>query len=91
MFIIKKADETMTTDWQETADEIIKGLFLEDNEAVVGDRLLSRRKCIVIHKIKRHIDSLKPRKAPGPDGIKAEIYQKTSDITAPLLIQIIND
>jgi len=41
--------------------------------------------------IERYIDSLKPNKAPGPDGIKTEIYQKTSDITASLLSQIIND
>jgi len=33
----------MTTDWQETADEI-KGLFLEDNEAVVGKIAYSGRK-----------------------------------------------
>jgi len=43
----------------------------------VGDRLpIAEESAIEIHKIKRHIDSLKPRKVSGPDGIKAEIYQK---------------
>jgi len=72
----------MTTDWQETANEIIKGLFLEDNEVVVSDRLpITEESAVEIHEIKRYIDSLKPNKAAGLDGIKAEIYQKTSDIT----------
>jgi len=44
MSTIKKADRSITTDWQETADEIIKGLFLEDNEAVVGKIAYSERK-----------------------------------------------
>jgi len=44
-----------------------------------------------IYEIKRYIDTLKLNKAPGLDGIKDKIYQKTSDIMAPLLIQIIND
>jgi len=89
MSIIKKVDGIITTDWHETANEIIKGLFLEDNEMIVGDRLSITKESAV--EIKRYIDSLKPNKAPGPDGIKAEIYQKTSDITVLLLIQIIND
>jgi len=46
---------------------------------------------VEIHEIKRHIYSLKSKKAPSPDGIKAEIYQKTSDITTSFLIQMIND
>jgi len=55
----------------------MKGLFLEDNEAVIGDRLpIAEESAVEIYKIKRHIDSLKSRKVLGPDGIKAEIYQK---------------
>jgi len=65
MFSIKKANETMTTDWQETADEIIKGLFLKDNEAVVGDRLLSGRKCIEIQDKETH-RFIKTKENPGP-------------------------
>jgi hypothetical protein len=41
--------------------------------------------------IREYIHTLKLNKAPGPNGIKAEIYQKTSDMTAPFLAQIIND
>jgi len=44
MSTIRKADGTMTIDWQETADEIIKDLFLEDNEAVVAT-VYNGRKC----------------------------------------------
>jgi len=29
----------MTIGWQITADEVIKSLFLDNNEAIVGDRL----------------------------------------------------
>jgi hypothetical protein len=43
-----------------------------------------------VSKIRKYIHTLKPNKRPGPDGIKAEIYQKTFDITAPFLTQIIN-
>jgi hypothetical protein len=61
-----------------------------------GDRLSTEEEDVVeVSEIREYIHTLKPNKAPNkapdPDGIKAEIYQKTSDITAPLLIQIIND
>jgi hypothetical protein len=39
MSTIKKADESMTEGWQETADEIIKCLFLKDDKALKGGRL----------------------------------------------------
>jgi hypothetical protein len=39
MSTIKKADEFMIADWEEIADEMIKRLFLKDDEAVVSDRL----------------------------------------------------
>jgi len=59
MSTIKKADGIMTTDWQETANEIIKGLFLEDNEVVVDDTLpITEESVVKIHEIKRSIDSL---------------------------------
>jgi len=80
----------MTTDWQETADEITKSLFLEDDEAVAGDRFPIGRECHgdIRHKeMHRHI---KTKKNPG-SRIKTEICQNTSDTTALLLTQIIND
>jgi hypothetical protein len=92
MSTIKKADGSMTEGWQETANEIIKCLFLKDDEALKGDRLSTEEEDIVeVSEIREYIHALKPNKAPGPDGIKAEIYQKISDITAPFLTQIIND
>jgi hypothetical protein len=39
MSAIKKAEEPMTTGWQKTADKIIKSLFLENDEAIVGNKL----------------------------------------------------
>ncbi|KAH0947452.1 hypothetical protein HN011_006429 [Eciton burchellii] len=62
MFIIKKTDGSMTAGWQETANEIIKCLFLKD-EALEEDRLSTEEEDVV----------------------------ETFDITAPILIQIIND
>jgi hypothetical protein len=57
-----------------------------------GNRLSTEEKDAVdVSEIREYIHTLKPNKAPGSDGIKAEIYQKTSDITAPFLTQIIND
>jgi hypothetical protein len=91
MSTIKKADGSMTAGWQETANEIIKCLFLKDYEALEGDRLSTEEEDVEVSEIREYIHTLKPNKAPGPDGIKAEIYQKTSDITAPFLTQIIND
>jgi hypothetical protein len=91
MSTIKKADGFMTADWQETADEIIKSLFLKDNEASVDDRLpIEEKDTMEVSEIREYIHALKPNKA-CPDRTKAEIYQKTSDITAPFLTQIIND
>jgi hypothetical protein len=40
MFTIKKKDRSITIGWQEIMDKIIKSLFLEDNKAIVGDRLM---------------------------------------------------
>jgi hypothetical protein len=92
MFTSKKADGSMTAGWQETANEIIKCLFLKDNKALEGARLpLEEEDVVEMNEIKEYIHTLKPNKAPGPDRIKAEIYQRTSDITAPFLTQIIND
>ncbi|KAH0951452.1 hypothetical protein HN011_011264 [Eciton burchellii] len=89
---IKKADGSMTAGWQEIANEIIKCLFLKDDEALEGDRLSTEEEDVVeVSEIREYIHTLKPNKPPGPDGIKAKIYQKTSDITAPFLTQIIND
>jgi len=69
----------------------MKSLFLEDDE-VVDDRLsIQKKNTVKVHEIKRYIDTLKSNKVPGSDGIKAEIYQKTSDITALLLTQIVKD
>jgi len=91
MSTIKKADGSMTEDWQETANEI-KCLFLKDDEALKRDRLSTEEEDVVeVSEIREYIHALKPNKAPGLDGIKAEIYQKTSDITAPFPTQIIND
>jgi len=57
-----------------------------------GGRLCTEEEDVVdVSEIREYIHALKPNKAPGPDGIKAEIYQKTSDITAPFLTQIITD
>jgi hypothetical protein len=89
---IKKADGSITAGWQEIANEIIKCLFLKDDEALEGDRLSTEEEDVVeVSEIREYIHTLKPNKSPGPDGIKAKIYQKTSDITAPFLTQIIND
>jgi len=93
MSTVKKADRCMTIRWQEIANEIIKGIFLKDNEMVVCDNyvLIAEESAIRLNEIEGYIKILKPNKPPGPDGIKAEIYQGTSDITALFLIQIIKD
>jgi len=92
MTTIKKADGSMTAGWQETANKMIKCLFLKDDEALESGRLCTEEEDVVeVSEIREYIHVLKPNKAPGPDGIKAEIYKKTSDITAPFLTQIIND
>jgi len=52
----------------------------------VSDRLhIAEESAVEIYEIKRYIDTLKLNKAPGSDGIKDKIYQKTSDIMASLL------
>jgi len=67
----------------ETADEIIKNLFRENNEIVVGDRLPSAEESTIeLDEVKKYIKSLEPNKSPDPDGSKVEMYQGTSNITA---------
>jgi hypothetical protein len=57
-----------------------------------GDRLFTEEEDVLeVSEIREYIHTLKPNKASSPDVIKAEIYKKTSDITAPFLTQIIND
>jgi hypothetical protein len=74
----------MTAGWQETANEIIKCLFLKDDEALEADRLSTEETDVVeVSEIREYIHTLKPNKTPGLDGIKTEIYQKTSDIMVP--------
>jgi len=91
MSTIKKADGTMTTDWRNCGRNN-KRLISRGQRGGNGRQTAYKEESAVeIHEIKRHIETLKPKKAPGPDGIKAEIYQKTFNITAPLLTQIIND
>jgi hypothetical protein len=81
---IKKADGFTIVSWQETADESIKNLFLEDleDEAIVADRMpIEEENAIEVYEIKGYIDTLKSNTTSSPDGIKAEIYKQTSDIT----------
>jgi hypothetical protein len=74
---IMKADGSMTAGWQETANEIIKCLFLKYDEALEGNRLsIEKQDVVEMNKIKEYIHTLKLNKAPGPDGIKVEIYKK---------------
>jgi len=80
----------MTIGWQEIADEIIKSLFLKDNEAIVGDRLLTAEEnAIELDEIRRYIKTLRLNKASSSDEIKKYIRK-------PLLYngtvsEIIND
>ncbi|KAH0950376.1 hypothetical protein HN011_009114, partial [Eciton burchellii] len=93
MSTIKKADGSMIAGWQKTANEVIKSLFLKDYEALEGDRLpIEKEDSVELSEIREYIHTLKPNKS-GPDGIKAEIYQKiySADIIALFLTQIIND
>ncbi|KAH0952843.1 hypothetical protein HN011_003092 [Eciton burchellii] len=46
MSTVKKADGSMTADWQETVNEMIKCLFLKD-EALEGDRLCTEEEDVV--------------------------------------------
>jgi hypothetical protein len=54
-------------------------------------RYIEKENAVEISEIREYIHTLKSNKALGANGIKAEIYQETSDITAPFLTQIIND
>jgi len=72
----------------------MKSLFLEDTEAVIGDRLPAAEKSAVkVYEIKRYVNILKPNKALGPDRIKKtfKIYQKISDITIVLTASDLNN
>jgi len=93
---IKKSDGSMINDWQKTVNEIMNHLFLKENEAIVGDRLPTAEAGITELANKRIYKYTKAQQSPRSKlginlGIKIEIYQKISDITASLLIQIIND
>jgi len=90
MFTVKKANGSMTNNWQETADEIMNGLFLKEDEAMIGDRPTTVG-AVELNEIKEYIKRTRANKLPGPERIKAEIRQKSSDITALLLTEIINN
>jgi len=92
MSTIKKTDRSITAGWQESANEMIKCLFLENDEALEGSRLCTKEEDVVeVSEIREYIHALKPNKALDPDGVRAKIYQKTSDMTALFLTQVIND
>jgi hypothetical protein len=56
MSTIKKADGSMTAGWQETANKIIKCLFLKDDEALEGDRLSIEEEDVVeVSEIREYI------------------------------------
>jgi hypothetical protein len=60
MSTIKKANEFMIADWEEIADEMIKRLFLKDDEAVVSDRLsIEKDSAVEVYEIKGYIHTLK--------------------------------
>jgi hypothetical protein len=70
-----------------TANEIMNNLFLKENEAIVNDKLpTAEADATELNKIEEYIKTLKPNKTPSSNRFKTKIYQKTSDISASLLI-----
>jgi hypothetical protein len=82
MSTIKKADGSITAGWQETAKEIIKCLFLKDDEALEGNRLSTKEEDVLeVSEIREYIHTLKPNKAPGRD----QMGSKPQYIKEPLI------
>jgi urease accessory protein UreE len=53
----------MTVGWQETANEVIKSLFLKDDKALEGDRLsIEEEDAVEVSEIREYIYILKPNK-----------------------------
>jgi len=62
MSTVKKTHGSIV--WQEIVDEIIKSIFLEDNEVIMRDRLpISEKSAVELDKMKRYIKTLKQNKS----------------------------
>jgi len=62
MSILKKTNESMTIRGQETANKIIKSLFLK---TIVNDKLpIAEESAVELYQIKGYINILKPNKVP---------------------------
>jgi len=71
MSIINKVDRSIIISWQETADEIMKVLFLKDNEIVrainsMGNKLPTNEiECYIVRRNKRIHKNKKTKESSG--------------------------
>lgn len=97
-------EETYTKDWKESAETLLK-ILLPDDDIRQDDeeQRIKRREMAVsfpenniqtraftTNEVEEVVMNLKKNKAPGPDGIKAEIIQKAKDEVIPTLTDLYN-
>lgn len=106
MNTLKKDDGTFTMNWQQTMELIFTKLFPDDSEDNDNEEHSRMRQevrqppeageeqelpTITNEEIKAALKSLKANKAPGPDGIKNEIYKSLAEFWAPYLAKLYNE
>lgn len=97
-------EETYTKDWKESAETLLRILLPDDNrEGEDEDQERLRRELIeeipnnniqtrpfTENEVEDAIMKIKKNRAPGPDGIKVEILQNTTEILVPKLTNLFN-
>ena len=100
---IKKQDGTFTTDARDTSEHLLKHFFPPDDRGNDSDHHARIRESareaeggsddlpITAAEINRAINRMNPKKAPGRDGLTADIIKKAFQAHPEALINIFND
>lgn len=101
---MNKPDGTTTKNWRESAEVLMEALLPPDEiEGETEEQVRIRGRMIANYinhnrtqdteeaEVRKAILALKKNKAPGPDGLKAEILQNMADEITPELTRVYNE
>ena len=103
---LKREDGSYTKTWKETMEILFTKLFPDDNidedneenqivrnevRYIQDTNIDLNPPMITNDEVAAAIKSIKTKKAPGPDGIKGEIYKNSMEIWTPYLTRLYNE
>nr|CAD7256877.1 unnamed protein product [Timema shepardi] len=102
---LSKDDGSTTTSWEESAVLLMETLLPDDDvtedteehqrlrERMENDEYVNEEEVEPVSRAEviRNIALMGKKKAPGPDGIKVEVLEKTADLIAPFLAGLLNE